>query len=83
VQGDYLLIEAQRLAEQLHLALEMRAVIDQAIGITMSRSGATEAEALDQLQAIGRAEHQKLAVIARGIVVGVTAGCTSGTTTSG
>jgi len=68
VQGAYVLVHAQRLAEQLHSALETRAVIDQAIGVTMSLSGGTEAEALDQLRAVSQTRHQPLAVIARGIV---------------
>lgn len=70
VQSDHLLAEAKRLAEQLQSALESRAVTHQAIGITMSRSGGTEAEALERLRALSQTRHQRLAVIAREIVDG-------------
>lgn len=68
IQDAPLLAAVQRLAELLPSALETRAVIDQATGITMSRTGGTEAEALDRLRALSQTRHQTLAVVARGVV---------------
>lgn len=68
VRGTHVARFAQRLAEQLQSAMETQAVIDQAIGVTMSRSGGTEAEAIDQLLALSQTRHLQLAAIARDIV---------------
>lgn len=68
VQNAQVLAQAQRLAAQLQAALATRGVIDQAVGIIMSRSGTTEEEALARLRALSQHEHQKLAVVAAGIV---------------
>jgi ANTAR domain len=43
-------------------------VIERAIGIMMSRSGGTEAEALDRLRSLSQHQHEKLPVIAETIV---------------
>ena len=50
VQNAQVLEQTKRLASQLQAALSTRAVIERAIGIMMSRSGGTEAEALDRLR---------------------------------
>jgi GAF domain-containing protein len=68
VQNAQVLARTQRLVTQLRSALEVRGVIDRAIGIMMSRSGGTEQEALERLRALSQQEHHKLAVIARQIV---------------
>jgi AmiR/NasT family two-component response regulator len=56
------------LATQLGEALTSRAVIDQARGILMSRTGATPEEAFDQLRSMSQAQHVKLAEVARTLV---------------
>ncbi len=68
VQNAQVLAQAQRLAAQLQSVLEKRGVIDRAIGIMMSRSGSTEAEALARLRALSQGSHRKLAVVAAQIV---------------
>jgi GAF domain-containing protein len=55
-------------ATQLQVALKSRAVIDQAIGIMRSRSGAGEQEAFDRLRQISQSENVKIAVIAERLV---------------
>lgn len=70
VHNAKLLNAAQRQIEQLQTALVSRAVIDQAIGIIISRSGGTDAEAFAALRAISQKEHTKLADIARSVVDG-------------
>jgi AmiR/NasT family two-component response regulator len=62
------LARTRRLAAQLQTALEARGVVDRAVGIMMSRSGGTVAEALDRLRELSQAEHRKLAVVAQQIV---------------
>ena len=68
VQNAQVLAQAERLALKLQSALATRGVIDRAVGIMMSRSGVTEGEALARLRALSQHEHQKLAVVAHGIV---------------
>ena len=68
VQNAQALAQTRRLAEQLQAALATRGVIDRAVGIMMSRSGGTEAEAMERLRELSQAEHRKLAVVARNIV---------------
>jgi GAF domain-containing protein len=68
VQNAHVLAQTQRLATQLQSALELRGVIDRAVGILMSRSGITEHEALDRLRTLSQHEHVKLAEVARRIV---------------
>ena len=68
VQNAQVLAQAKRLTARLEAALATRAVIDQAVGILMSRSGTTEAEALERLRALSQREHHKLAMVARQIV---------------
>lgn len=63
-----LLEESRRVVQQLERALASRTVIDQAIGILMSRSGGTSAEAFEHLRQTSQAGGTKLADVARGIV---------------
>jgi GAF domain-containing protein len=68
VQNARVLAASQRLAEQLQLALTHRAVIDQAIGVLMGRTGADAAEAFEKLRAMSQAQHVKVAEVARVLV---------------
>src|SRR4029453_2976187 len=68
VHNAHVLAQTQRLANQLQSALEIRGVIDRAVGNVMSRSGITEHEALERLRALSQHEHRKLAEVARQIV---------------
>jgi GAF domain-containing protein len=68
VQNAHVLAQTQRLADQLQSALELRGVIDRAVGILMSRSGSTEREALERLRTLSQHEHRKLGEVARQIV---------------
>jgi GAF domain-containing protein len=68
VQNAQVLAQTQRLAARLQSALEVRGVVDRAVGIIMSRSGATEEEALARLRSLSQNEHQKLVVTAGQII---------------
>jgi GAF domain-containing protein len=68
VHNAHVLAQTRRLANQLQSALEIRGVIDRAVGILMSRSGITEHDALERLRSLSQHEHRKLAEIARQIV---------------
>jgi GAF domain-containing protein len=68
VHNAHVLAQTRRLANQLQTALEIRGVIDQAVGILMSRSGGTEHEALERLRSLSQHEHRKLAEVSRQIV---------------
>ena len=68
VQNAQILAQTQRLAARLQSALTNRAVIDQAIGILMSRSGVSPDEAFARLRLLSQREHAKVAVVADGIV---------------
>jgi GAF domain-containing protein len=68
VQNAHVLAQTRRMANRLQSALEIRGVIDRAVGILMSRSGGTEHEALERLRALSQHEHRKLAEVARQIV---------------
>jgi GAF domain-containing protein len=68
VHNAHVLAQTRRLANQLQSALELRGVIDRAVGIVMSRSGITEHEALQRLRSLSQQEHRKLAEVARQIV---------------
>lgn len=68
VQNVLALAQSQRLAEQLQSALRSRPVIDQAIGVTMTRTGATATEAFDQIRQTSRSQRLKTAVIAQRII---------------
>jgi GAF domain-containing protein len=68
VQNAQVLAQTQRLASQLQSALSSRAVIDQAIGIMMSRSGGTADEAFARLRTLSQSQHQKLNAVAQSVV---------------
>lgn len=68
VYNAYLLAGARERTERLQRALGSRAVIDQAIGIIRSRSGATTEEAFDRLKRLSQADNVKLAVVAEHLV---------------
>jgi transcriptional regulator with GAF, ATPase, and Fis domain len=68
VQNAQLLAQARRLAVQLQTALTNRAIIDQALGIVMSRSGGTAAEAFERLRVMSQTENRKLSVVAQHVV---------------
>jgi GAF domain-containing protein len=62
------LAQARRLAVHLQAALTNRTVIDQALGILMSRSGYSDTEAFGRLRAMSQAENKKLAAVAQTVV---------------
>jgi GAF domain-containing protein len=68
VHNVRVLHQAERLTRQLQVALTSRAIIDQAIGIIISRSGGTASEAFTALQNMSQREHVKLAVVAAQLV---------------
>jgi GAF domain-containing protein len=68
VHNARVLAHTRRLASELQTALTTRAVIDQAIGIIISRSGGTPAEAFAALRTMSQNEHTKLAVVAERLV---------------
>jgi hypothetical protein len=65
VHNAQVLAESQRLAAQLAEALTSRAVIDQALGVLMSRSGASAEEAFGRLRSMSQAQHVKVGDVAR------------------
>jgi GAF domain-containing protein len=67
-QNARALDSAVQLTQQLEKALGSRAVIDQAIGILISRTGCSDAEGYDKLRDIGQTEHKKIAVVAQSMV---------------
>ena len=68
VQNALVLAQAKRLATNLQAALVSRAVIDQAMGIVMSRTGCNAAEAFDRLRARSQTEHVKVSAVAQSVV---------------
>jgi GAF domain-containing protein len=68
VQNAHVLAQTRRLADQLQNALEVRGVVDRSVGILMSRTGGTEAEAMTRLRELSQSEHRKLAVVAQSII---------------
>jgi len=68
VQNAQVLAQTKRLATQLKTALTNRAVIDQAIGILISRIGCGAEEAFDRLRQISQSENQKLHTVAQSVV---------------
>ncbi|MCT7658308.1 GAF and ANTAR domain-containing protein [Mycobacterium deserti] len=68
VYNAQLLARAQERTTQLQRALGSRAMIDQAIGIIRSRSGASAEEAFDRLTRLSQSENIKLAVVAERLV---------------
>lgn len=68
VQNAQVLEQTRRLAAQLAATLETRMVVERAVGIVMSRSGVSEAEALQRLRTLSQHEHEKLVTIAGNLV---------------
>jgi GAF domain-containing protein len=68
VQNAQVLAQSKRLATQLQSALSSRAVIDQALGILMSRVGSTADEAFDRLRERSQADNVKLRDVAQRVV---------------
>ena len=68
VYNAQLLAAAQERTHQLQHALDSRAVIDQAIGIIRSRSGASAEAAFDRLVRMSQTENTKLHVVAERLV---------------
>jgi len=68
VQNAQILAQARRLAEGLQAALANHAVIDQAVGIQMARSGITAEQALQRLRVTSGREHRKMAAVAADVV---------------
>ena len=68
VQNAQALAQARRLAEQLQSAMANRAIIDQAIGIIMGRSGISESEAFLELRTMTEAEGRTMTEIAESLV---------------
>ncbi|OBB77155.1 GAF and ANTAR domain-containing protein [Mycobacterium sp. 852014-52144_SCH5372336] len=64
VYNGQLLTHARERTQQLQRALGSRAVIDQAIGIIRSRSGASAEEAFDRLTRLSQSQNVKLHVVA-------------------
>ncbi|PZS20919.1 MAG: hypothetical protein DLM57_00215 [Pseudonocardiales bacterium] len=68
VQNAQILAQTKRLASQLQAALTSRAVIDQALGILMSRTGSSSEEAFDRLRDRSQADNVKLRDVAQRVV---------------
>jgi GAF domain-containing protein len=68
VQNAQVLAQTKRLAQQLQSALTSRAVIDQALGILMSRVGSTAEEAFARLRERSQADNVKLRDVAQRVV---------------
>jgi GAF domain-containing protein len=64
VSNAQMLAQAERLVGQLQAALTSRAVIDQALGVVMSRTGVTAAEALTRLKLLSQSQSVKLSEVA-------------------
>lgn len=64
VHNAQALEQSQRLAAQLGDALTSRAVIDQALGIIMSRTGTDPDQAFDKLRVMSQSQHRKAADVA-------------------
>jgi GAF domain-containing protein len=68
VYNAQILARSQRLAGQLGEALTNRAIIDQALGIIRSRTGASAEEAFDKLRTMSQTQHLKVAEVSRVLV---------------
>jgi GAF domain-containing protein len=68
VQNALILAQTRRLAANLQAALTTRAVIDQAIGIIMSRTGVTPEAAFDRLRELSKRDRIKVSAVANRIV---------------
>lgn len=68
VENAQILDQTQRLVQQLQVAMAERGIIDQSLGIIMSRSGVSADEAMARLRRMSQTEHVKLARIAQSVV---------------
>jgi transcriptional regulator with GAF, ATPase, and Fis domain len=68
VRNAQVLEQARLLTEQLHTALASRAVVDQAVGILMSRRGGTATEAFESLRWMSQHNNVRLNSVAQDIV---------------
>jgi GAF domain-containing protein len=68
VQNAKALADAQRLVTQLRHKLSSRSLIDQAVGILVSRSGASIADAYTTIETMSATQHQDLDDVAQTIV---------------
>lgn len=68
VHNAQLLDQAERLVAQLRQALTSRSEIDQALGVVMSRTGATAQEAFDKFRALSQTRSVKLTEVAREVL---------------
>ena len=68
VQNGQVLATTKRLAARLQAAVNSQAIIDQAVGILMSRSGYTADQAFDRLRQLSQTQNTKLSVVARSLV---------------
>ena len=68
VQNAQVLEQTKRLAASLQGALSTKALIDQALGILRSRSGASSDEAFARLRTMSQTRNVKLAVVAESLV---------------
>ena len=65
VQNAQVLAQAVALAAQLETAMATRSVIDHAMGVLMSRTGCSPAEAFTRLKILSQHENRKLPVVAQ------------------
>lgn len=68
VRNAQVLAQTKRVATTLQAALSSRAVIDQALGILISRSGCSADEAFEKLVTISQAENRKVSAVAKHLV---------------
>lgn len=68
VQNAQVLDQTRRLVAQLEHAVQTRGSVDRAVGIIISRTGATAEEALAHLRRVSQSEHRALADIADSLV---------------
>jgi GAF domain-containing protein len=68
VQNAQVLEQAKRLAATLQAVLTNRAIIDQALGIIISRRGCTSDEAYKRLREMSQSSDTKLGIVAQSIV---------------
>ena len=68
VRNAQILAQTKRVATTLQSALTSRSVIDQALGIVISRSGCNADEAFHKLVAISQAENRKVPAVAQHMV---------------
>jgi GAF domain-containing protein len=64
VHNSQVLARSQRLAAQFEQALTSRSTIDQALGVLMTRTGASPGEAFERLRAMSQSQHLKLHQVA-------------------